>query len=69
MKLLYTCTPLDVGNGIMYLSSAFAEDRGSEYRGQVRALQERIRELERAEETRLTASPRTVHTLSSERGV
>ena len=54
----------------MILSSAFTEDRGSEYRGQVRALQERIREFESgSHETHVTTNPPTVHTLHSERGV
>ena len=49
--------------------SALVEDKGSEYRGQIRALQERVRELEAVQQTHLTTSTRTVHTLSSERGM
>ncbi|CAI8027493.1 Protein fantom [Geodia barretti] len=55
------------------MKSAFAEDRGSEYRGQVRALQERIRELEREQVEYLTttsnAHTSVHHTLSGGREV
>ena len=70
---LQTCTLLLLVMYIYtYISSAFAEDRGSEYRGQVRALQERIRELEREQVEYLTttsnAHTSVHHTLSSGRG-
>lgn len=67
--LLYIYTQYDVVKTlVLFSSAAVVEDRGSEYRGQVRALQERVRELESAQQAHVTASSHTAQKLSSDRG-
>ena len=53
---------------VLFSSAAVVEDRGSEYRGQVRALQDRVRELENAQQAHVTASSHAAQKLSSDRG-